>query len=105
MAVIGILARIDNSRYKSLWETLEKRENVSPFPVENETGRIGILIERSPASEAYQILDSIRELEEIYALWPVYEHLEEESVSLNSNQSTDRYSEKPKETSLEEMPS
>jgi hypothetical protein len=38
MAIIGILARIDGSRYKFLWEMLEKRENVSPFPVENETG-------------------------------------------------------------------
>ncbi len=85
MAVIGILARIESSRYESLFDQLHEREGTTPFPIEGETSRLGILIESSSSTEAYRILDTLQKKEEIHCLWPVYEHLEEEFISIDAS--------------------
>lgn len=90
MAVLGILARIESSRFELVWQELLEKEGTTPFPIENETGRIGILIEKSPVSEAYQILDSLHNSPDLLGLWPVYEHLEDEAIPLNENRDSNQ---------------
>ena len=72
MAVLSVLARIDEHRRDRLLEELRHVEGVTPFGL-GEQDRLGFFIEAPTLASAESILASkIDPLEGMHAAWPVF---------------------------------
>ncbi len=73
--VVGVLARVGVSDYDRLFQKLTDLQDVTPFAVNEERGRVGLLIEKPTLNEAVDTLSNeVDSFPEVLGTWPVYCH-------------------------------
>ncbi|PIE24428.1 MAG: hypothetical protein CSA62_03900 [Planctomycetota bacterium] len=78
MPIVGVLARVEVQDRQRVWETVQADPALTPFPIEDELERMGILIEAESVEEADRILrEQISGLEGVLGSWPVYTDMRE----------------------------
>jgi nitrate reductase NapAB chaperone NapD len=78
MPIVGVLARIEIADRERIWQEIDADPALTPFPVEDEEERIGVLIEAEDLEEAHQILKKkVNRVAGILGTWPVYTDLQQ----------------------------
>ncbi len=75
MALLGVLARVQESEYDAMFARLEQVDGVTPFGI-GETMRVGILVEAESLSLSHALLtQQIETMPGILGAWPVFSHV------------------------------
>lgn len=78
MPIVGVLARIEIADRERIWKEVDADPALTPFPIEDEEERIGVLIEAEDLEEANQILKKkVNAIAGILGTWPVYTDLQQ----------------------------
>ena len=77
MALVGVLARVRESEKQRIEEDLTHFPGVSTFDLDDESSRLGIIIESPSLEEAHAFLTgTIDRVGGVLGTWPVFGHAE-----------------------------
>ncbi len=72
--IVGAFARINPEKAAEVRADIESLSHVSVFDLDD-SGKVGLLIETGDLDQAHGILtDTIRNIEGVWGVWPVYAH-------------------------------
>ena len=82
MAILGVLARIDVPQRDRIVGELDKLDGITPFALEDQQHRLGILVEGPTLAAAREMLGTqIEPMAGILGTWPVFSHFESDTAA------------------------